>query len=43
MDESIDYGLNDRSTINKFFTTWLDYHNEQKQKWGNLVKYKYLI
>jgi hypothetical protein len=29
--------------MNAYFSGWLEHHQQQKQKWGSLVKYRYLI
>lgn len=38
-----EYNLHARSALNKYFGGWLEHHVRQKEKWGALVKYRYLV
>lgn len=39
----LELNIQARTALNKYFTSWIDHHRKQKDKWGELVKYRYLI
>jgi len=40
---TFEYNLQARRAMNAYFSGWLEHHQQQKQKWGSLVKYRYLL
>lgn len=41
--DQVEYNLKARTALNRYFSSWLDHHQTKKDKWGQLIKYKYLL
>jgi hypothetical protein len=39
----VEYDLRARTAMNRYFSSWLDHHQTQKEKWARLVRYRYLL